>query len=477
MGKSMKRMKQVISVFLSLILSLAFSFVSLADVATSSNAVVMNYNTLPADDGIMPFSSLGTVENTVKPEGVSLVVYYNTDLDAARNTVITPTYRDGRFHFSYTLPGGCYATSLSFLLHSSSLPPAGDYLVSFDSSSDITYDIAALYLYSRKDTTNATNAFSRHLLSSSQYNFFAGDLYVQPVNVSLNNLAYFWFLENIKGTSLHDVSGSFAFHFESTSPSSSSIDTAGTNTSSQDTQNEISSNTSQIADSVGNMSSSLSDMSSSLENAAESLDYISQSQNLIIKGIDNIILHISDQLYAFWDQLYNLIHVPTMAKLQEILEAIKNMNLNVDVDLDELKSAISRLQTSVVNQIASSTNTQINNDNKLSQEQMNNDNQNTDTLANGYDNASMNADKDKLDAALSEYESAENQLFDDAKGHIKGFDFKDGLNEIVGPLTDISYFLSGIFTGIGSMNIAVSFSLTLSVALVLIGWYRFKGGG
>lgn len=461
MGKAMKRTKQVISVFLSVVLCVAFSFTSLADVASGSNAFLVP----PASyGGAMPFSSVGSYENTVVYTGINInVVYTDTLTDRTFNKWV-PLSSDGSFHVSVSNTD--YISQVAFYLYNKNIPSPGNYVFGFDFSSDFTMTVTNVALATVRDTDNASRIKDFMKLPFLTAH---GDFYTEPKLIQLTSLTYFAPYFDIKGTSLHDVGGSVRFSFTPSSDSSGES-TVGTNTSTQDYQNNVSNSISNISSSVGNMSSSL-------ENAAESLDYISQSQNLIIKGIDNIILHISDQLYAFWDQLYNLIHVPTMAKLQEILEAIKNMNLNVDVDLDELKSAISRLQTSVVNQIASSTNTQINNDNKLSQEQINNDNQNTDTLANGYDNASMNADKDKLDAALSEYESAENQLFDDAKGHIKGFDFEDGLNEIVGPLTDISYFLSGIFTGIGSMNIAVSFSLTLSVALVFIGWYRFKGGG
>ena len=74
-------------------------------------------------------------------------------------------------------------------------------------------------------------------------------------------------------------------------------------------------------------------------------------------------------------------------------------------------------------------------------------------------------------------EDAENALLEDATGHITSFEFEDYFTEITGPLSDISYFLQGIFVGLGAFNIPVSFSLALSVALILIGWYRFKGGG
>ncbi len=44
----------------------------------------------------------------------------------------------------------------------------------------------------------------------------------------------------------------------------------------------------------------------------------------------------------FWDQLYNLIHVPTMAKLDDIIDAINNLKLDVTVDLDELLDTLNQ---------------------------------------------------------------------------------------------------------------------------------------
>ena len=179
----------------------------------------------------------------------------------------------------------------------------------------------------------------------------------------------------------------------------------------------------------------------------------------------SIILHISDQLYAFWDQLYNLIHVPTMAKLDQILQAIKDMDINVNVDLDELKSAISSAASKITGQIQSSINSQITNDDK-----------NTDHLENGYDNSGILGDKGKLDGAITEYEKVEDQLLNDAKDKIGKFEFENPFEKYTGPISDISYFLTGIYNGLKGLNIPVSFSLTLTIALVFIGYYRFKGG-
>lgn len=97
-------------------------------------------------------------------------------------------------------------------------------------------------------------------------------------------------------------------------------------------------------------------------------------------------------------------------------------------------------------------------------------------ITNGYDNSAMNQENDRLNDSLSSLENAEDQLFDDAKNYIDNFEFVNPFTEFTAPLSDLSYWLVGIYNGLGSMNIPISFGFTLSIALLLIGWYRFKGG-
>ena len=161
----------------------------------------------------------------------------------------------------------------------------------------------------------------------------SGDLYSAPFLVNLTNVAAFNPVIVFKGDNVRNISGSFSLNF-TPAASDPSAPSTGLDTSQQDYESGVSSSLSDIQSSVGNMSSDLSE-------AAQSLEYISQSRDLIIQGIDNIILHISDQLYAFWDQLYNLIHVPTMAKLDQILAAIQRMANNSDIHavVDQIKES------------------------------------------------------------------------------------------------------------------------------------------
>ena len=442
--------KQIFALLLSLLLVVSLPFSALADVASGSNAVYGD----PFSDRLDMYSSVGSVVNTVRGDLSASVFFYNPDTGKQEGYSVPCTFRDNQYHIKTTLSNTGYITYMEIQVRGKALPPSGSYYVSFDFSSDFSYDYHEFKYWWTKYTNSASDDSDTILPSHRQ---LSGDLYSAPFLVNLTNVAAFNPVIVFKGDNVRNISGSFSLNF-TPAASDPSAPSTGLDTSQQDYESGVSSSLSDIQSSVGNMSSDLSE-------AAQSLEYISQSQNLIIKGIDNIILHISDQLYAFWDQLYNLIHVPTMAMLDQILQAIKDMDINVNVDLDELKSAISSAASKITGQIQSSINSQITNDDK-----------NTEHLENGYDNSGILGDKGKLDGAITEYEKVEDQLISDAKDKIGKFEFDNPFEKYTGPLSDISYFLTGIYNGLQGLNIPVSFSLTLTIALVFIGYYRFKGG-
>ena len=446
--------KQIFALLLSLLLVVSLPFSVLADVASGSNAVLGD----PFSDRLNTYSSVGTVSNTVSGSRIN-VWYLDSEGKSSSSGFITPSFKDGRFSFSYSAPPNCVINGVDFLLQYKSgspqlnfnyLPsPVGSYDISMDFTSDFSLFYDSIDIFSVYQPANASYITVNFALDGVKTS--SGDFYVppQPINIrgSYDNFRVKCYIP--VSNNMRHFGGSYAIRFVS-SPTPGH-DTAGPNVSTEDIQ-------AGIADGIGDISSGIGQLNQTME-------YVSQSQDLIIKGIDNIILHISDQLYAFWDQLYNLIHVPTMAKLDQILQAIKDMDINVNVDLDELKSAISSAASKITGQIQSSINSQITNDDK-----------NTDHLENGYDNSGILGDKGKLDGAITEYEKVEDQLLNDAKDKIGKFEFENPFEKYTGPISDISYFLTGIYNGLKGLNIPVSFSLTLTIALVFIGYYRFKGG-
>ena len=450
--------KQIFALLLSLLLVVSLPFSALADVASGSNAVLGD----PFSDRLEAYSMAGTVTNTISAPRLQVGMEVHDSNGKYVKTIYASAekHSDDRYYFSKTglvQPG--YSIVSFYVDVTNSLPsPAGNYSVSMDFTSDFSvesysgFDLKTWYRYSNSIVRNVN-------IPSDVFRFAGGDFYVEINSVAFRS-SYedvYLLLKIPASQGINNFGGSFAINFTPVSEAGS--DTAGPTVSQQDYQSGVS-------DSLNNIGSGIGDINTGIGQLNQTMEYVSQSQDLIIKGIDNIILHISDQLYAFWDQLYNLIHVPTMAKLDQILQAIKDMDINVNVDLDELKSAISSAASKITGQIQSSINSQITNDDK-----------NTDHLENGYDNSGILGENTKLDGAITEYEKVEDQLLNDAKDKIGKFAFnKELVEKYTAPLSDISYFLTGIYNGLKGLNIPVSFSLTLTIALVCVGWYRVKGG-
>lgn len=449
--------KHIFALLLSLLLVVSLPFSALADVASGSNAVLGD----PFSDRLDAYSSIASVENTLTAKQL----YISFDIrdvhtkkwKRSAGTTATLTKDGYRFSFIDKLSADeCIANLYFGVTHSLPTPP-GNYKLEIDFSSDISFEASLVSYFS------STYQYGNSILKTSEIapnsrRFAHGDSYACWDSLSIRssyNMARCLLAFNDQ-TTLRNLAGWLSVRFVPVAEPGT--ETAGPTVSQQDYQSGVS-------DSLNNIGSGIGDINTGIGQLNQTMEYVSQSQDLIIKGIDNIILHISDQLYAFWDQLYNLIHVPTMAKLDQILQAIKDMDINVNVDLDELKSAISSAASKITGQIQSSINSQITNDDK-----------NTDHLENGYDNSGILGDKGKLDGAITEYEKVEDQLISDAKDKIGKFEFDNPFEKYTGPLSDISYFLTGIYNGLQGFNIPVSFSLTLTIALVFIGYYRFKGG-
>lgn len=394
------------------------------------------------DDNISVASSVGTVVNTVKWGGASAILgFYSTsdkpvkwvnqqitDFDSSYARV---KITDLRSHFG--LDSSYFLRYFGIRLYSVNLPVAGTYDFSFDSSSQFTYTVDDIYLDSIKKTSNAADQSG---ILSPPYSFSGGDFYISPYKLGLTNVYFLTVFQRLSDKTLNNLDVVFHARFVPSigTPSGSTV---GTDTSSQDTQNTIANATSQIASSV----------------------------NDVYDSIHDLMQHISNQLAALWDQMYNYMHVPTYNKLQEILQAIQAIQLKVNVDVSSVVDAVDNSADRITDSVNSSINNQITNDNK-----------NADDIKNGYDNSGMKADNDRLNDKISQYDNVEDQLFDDAKNKIGNFTFENPLTKYTDVLSDISYFLSGIYTALGALNIPVGFSLTLTIALIFIGYYRFKGG-
>lgn len=447
-----------------LILVLGSSFQSLAVISSSSNAFAVNPNYLigsasnadpygiatmeltDKDYDLDLYSSLGSVTNTIDAYSIQYYVYcYRYDTGHRIIQYFDAPLVDGKYQVSCSAPDNYYIGSLGFQLYKKDLPVPGPYSLSFDYSSDFSYENYVFELNAYKSYSNADYKFYKYDITD-HVDHFSGEAFLGQYSFDLTSVNQLNIDFYISGSSVNILGGDMSIAFTRLDDSTN-LPVIGPEVTTSEYQSDVSGSLSDISSSIG-------DMSESLDSAAENLEYISTSQNLIIQGIDNVIMHISDQLYAFWDQLYNLIHEPTYARLGDILNAIQNLDLEITVEMKEVTDAVNKMNQDMQN--------------KLQNVQQ--------TLTGGYDSSSMDSDNQELNSSLNEYEAAENELFDDAKENINSFEFDTDLGEFSAPLTDISYFLGSLFVGLGPMNVVISFSLTLTIAMVLIGWYRFKGG-
>lgn len=307
------KLKRIFSFFISCLLFVSISFESFASVQTPSDAVLFSPSEM--ESGIMPMSSMGTVTNTISSDArIRVVVLYYDDEGKLQQDFIYPTYVNGRWVFSHMVDG--VVCQVNFCLYSvyNALPAPGLYKTSFDFASDFSFDYSRFAFSSQKLTNNVATDIGRHQFTSTEISQFSGDIYISPISVDLGSVNVFYLQCYIPTSQeLHSFGGSFAWRFEKTSELSS-IDSFGSNTT-QDFQNSVSTTT-----------------------------------NAIYDTLQELIQHISNQLAALWDQMYNLMHVPTMAKLNEILSALRAIANNSDI-------------SAVVDQIDESNKEQIANDN------------------------------------------------------------------------------------------------------------------
>lgn len=418
---------------------------------TDSNAIM----TLSLDDtdySTSLMSSVGTVTNTIDWSNTFLQIYlYNVNTSQSRyiNFQITDFDDSGaEFRFDmenqtiYKASDGWQIAAYGFILYKNNLPSSGSYAFSMDIGSSFSFDYDNFRLVCSNDVSNASTATAT---LEPSFIFSSGDLYVAPYNISLTNLDRMILRAYIHGEGQVYVDGSVHVCFSPVAsgdyPSTGVVDT---------TQSEVDSQ----------ISNSLSDISSSVDSVVEEVGIVAQAiqtlQGAMEPHYDNVLTqlhHITEQLHAFYDQIYNNIHLKEYALWQDIKTAIENIDLEVNVNLDKLKTSIDNMSTAIQNKLQSVQ----------------------DTITNGFDNAAINEDAAALDQQLSEYEDAEQNVLDQVNDSLNNFEFDSGFEEYQTTIQVFSQFLQDLYDSSGGFKIVINLSLMLSIAGVVIGIYRFRG--
>ena len=384
--------------------------------------------------------------NTVTLKNVQVIVQYYT-MSGNLKSAYLPLDSSG--HFAMDRPDDF--ASLAYLhvsLNSGALPSAGKYKVQCllnpeGGGSNNYLDPSIGFNRKRNNSANVweNTAISKFLINYSQAYWEATlDLgFVTSMSFICRASDFnFGFNGHVK----------IAFT-ELSSGSSTDITSPGAGSASEDIQQGIQDNTSQVANNTGELVS---------------------GQREIMDTLKDIVQTISYQLEAFWLQLaheFTNLYNKMNEQHAELIQAIQD-GFNVTI--------INKFEELIENN-NQNTNQIIDNNNQNHQEQIDNDNKNTDTIVNGYDNSGLNQSNQNLSDTLNKYQEEEDKLLADTKDKIEDFEFQNPFDTFVAPLEDVAYFLNGIYITLGSFNIPIGFSLTLTIALLCIGWYRFRGGG
>ena len=284
----------------------------------------------------------------------------------------------------------------------------------------------------------------------------AGDSFFEIGSILINNYKDATFSLSFYPTAISWTMGGrlkIAFGPVNKNPSYSSI---GNPPTTSDQLNDITDAINQIPDKIGDVAGAVQDVVQGI------MDLPQNIAGALEPHYDNILQqlhHITEQLHALWDQLaayFNDKLIPQMiTDTNRIVEAIENVNHEVNIDLDTL-----------MRQLAQQHN-----------DQMNNDNKNTEEIVNGYENGDMDSISGQFGTAAENSDNAEDQLFNEVSGNIGDFTFDlDMLSRYQSSLVIIGTILSH-FVALPFVKTPMVFMLTLSIALIMIGYYRFKGGG
>lgn len=383
------------------------------------------------DDNVSVASSVGSVSNTVDFSGCYVVLRHSDGAGGYDFNQTVPLSVAGTF--SYVVPSGKSVGEIVLFLHpTASLPTYGKYNVQFDFASDASMMYKGVYTHM---VWRAKNQELQQVRYGPTFKQLSGDLYFSYVLNLQSNVSSFAIAMPLTDAlfSGSAVGGKFSINF-SLSSASANVSSPGTAPSADDVNASISNTTQQISNSV----------------------------NQVYNSIQQLIQHISNQLAALWDQMYNYMHVPMYNKAQEILNAIKAIQLKVNVDVSAIVDSINDMSTNVVDKV---------------KDQISNDNKNADDIQNGYDNSGMNSDADKLDNSLKDYEDAEGTVLDSVNDALNNFSFDASLSDYKSIVSTVSEFIQALYDSSGGFKIVINLSLLLSIASLVIGFYRFKEGG
>lgn len=101
----------------------------------------------------------------------------------------------------------------------------------------------------------------------------------------------------------------------------------------------------------------------------------------------------------------------------------------------------------------------------------------TDTMTNGYDNSSMSSDNTRLNDKIAQYDQAQEDTTNKSTSYIDGAEFVNPFSNatVLASVTFATSFLQSLFMNLDIWQLVVTVSLCLVLALMLVGWFKFRG--
>lgn len=100
----------------------------------------------------------------------------------------------------------------------------------------------------------------------------------------------------------------------------------------------------------------------------------------------------------------------------------------------------------------------------------------TNTLTNGYDNSGLNQSNSNLSGAIADYDSTESQITDSSVANIDAVEFLSPSSNatLLSSISLTTSWLQSLYVNSGDWSLLVTISLSLSLGLMLIGWFKYR---
>lgn len=360
-----KKLKRICVLLFSVCLILGCSISSYADTYDHLLSGDVGEFITPADDEISmrnARSSIATIENTVKwiPNLTTFrfrIVNEETGINSYVWKYLTDA-SDTQARIKYSAPDGYYISQVNMYNvyngNYSHSPDPGTYNMELDVTSQFSNELRNVALFSQRRYDNANTVEDFEYFAPTEN---SGDFYLSDINLTISSGLYrwglYWYFEGGHDGEdyVYDIDYTIRQRFEIAEPTSDNITLTPSGISSSDSntgyQDNVSSSLSDVNTNLGNISSSMQEQATNIGKVETAVVNLQRAMEPHYDNILQQTQHITEQMAAMWTQVFNLIHVPQYARLGEILTAIQNLDVNITVDVDGLKSAVSKVSTDI----------------------------------------------------------------------------------------------------------------------------------